>query len=186
MAALQGLSASSLAKLAGLDATAFNPSKRITRDSRLRWPSVETITKVSEATGVSLGEIVALAEGTQIRTRPMPVAHVISKDDAITLDEEMDKAEALSLEDPQAFVLVMDVDMSPKYRVGTRLVVSPNTPAAVGDVCAAMSATGRLHIGRVTAVRSKMLTIEGFNGEEPETFNRVNLEWFGRILWASE
>lgn len=46
-----GLSASGLARLAGLDATAFNKSKRVSKDGRERWPSTESVAKVLEATG---------------------------------------------------------------------------------------------------------------------------------------
>ena len=38
-----GLSASGLAKRAGLDPTTFNPSKRVGVDGRLRWPSTESL-----------------------------------------------------------------------------------------------------------------------------------------------
>src|SRR4051812_41741124 len=54
-----GLSASALAKLAGLDSTAFNPSKRISKDGRERWPSTESIAKILEATGESLENWIA-------------------------------------------------------------------------------------------------------------------------------
>ena len=56
------LSASGLAKLAGLDSTAFNKSKRLSADGRPRWPSTESLAKVMEATGASLDEFVALVE----------------------------------------------------------------------------------------------------------------------------
>ncbi|MEL6861954.1 MAG: helix-turn-helix transcriptional regulator, partial [Pseudomonadota bacterium] len=41
LAARSGLSTSGLARLAGLDATAFNKSKRQSKDGRLRWPTTE-------------------------------------------------------------------------------------------------------------------------------------------------
>ena len=41
LAARAGLSASGLAKKAGLDPTTFNKSKRITPEGRPRWPSTE-------------------------------------------------------------------------------------------------------------------------------------------------
>ncbi len=56
------LSASGLAKLAGLDSTAFNKSKRLSADGRPRWPSTESLAKIMEATGASLDEFVALVE----------------------------------------------------------------------------------------------------------------------------
>ena len=48
------LSASGLAKRAGLDSTAFNKSKRLSSDGRPRWPSTESLAKIIEATGASL------------------------------------------------------------------------------------------------------------------------------------
>ena len=57
------LSASGLAKRAGLDSTAFNKSKRLSSDGRPRWPSTESLAKIIEATGASLDELFALIEG---------------------------------------------------------------------------------------------------------------------------
>ena len=56
LAARHGLSPSALARKAGLDATAFNPSKRHgpDPDNRPRWPSTESIAKVLAATGETL------------------------------------------------------------------------------------------------------------------------------------
>ena len=61
------LSASGLAKRAGLDSTAFNQSKRLSADGRPRWPSTESIAKILAATGSSLDEFVALLDGSAQR-----------------------------------------------------------------------------------------------------------------------
>ncbi len=55
-----GLSASGLARRAGLDATSFNRSKRIGPDGRKRWPSTESISKVLTATGATLDDFMQL------------------------------------------------------------------------------------------------------------------------------
>ena len=60
LAARAGLSASGLAKRAGLDPTTFNKSKRITPDGRARWPSTESVSKSLTATGATLDQFVAL------------------------------------------------------------------------------------------------------------------------------
>ena len=51
LAARQGMTASGLARRAGLDATSFNPSKRFGPGDppRPRWPSTESVAKVLEA-----------------------------------------------------------------------------------------------------------------------------------------
>ena len=48
----RGLTPSGLAKLAGLDATAFNRSKRVKPDG-IRWPSTETVASVLAVTGIT-------------------------------------------------------------------------------------------------------------------------------------
>jgi phage repressor protein C with HTH and peptisase S24 domain len=62
LAARHGLSPSGLARKAGLDATAFNPSKRHGNDKRPRWPSTESISKVLTATGETLDAFVGPAQ----------------------------------------------------------------------------------------------------------------------------
>ncbi len=54
LAAQHGLTASGLARRAGLDPTSFNRSKRISRSGKPRWPSTESLAKILAATGASL------------------------------------------------------------------------------------------------------------------------------------
>src|SRR5471032_1455331 len=63
LAARNGLSPSGLAKLAGLDPTTFNKSKRGNTNAKLRWPSTESLSKVLAATGASLEDFVDLIGG---------------------------------------------------------------------------------------------------------------------------
>src|SRR5215210_98812 len=65
LAARHGYSPSGLAKAAGLDATAFNPSKRSNPDSgRERWPNMNSIAKVLAVTSTTF---VAFAEMVEHR-----------------------------------------------------------------------------------------------------------------------
>ncbi|MDR2098687.1 MAG: hypothetical protein LBO78_01520 [Rickettsiales bacterium] len=48
IARAHGLSTSGLALSVGLDATAFNPSKRAYPDGRLRWPSTGTVCRIMQ------------------------------------------------------------------------------------------------------------------------------------------
>ena len=63
LAEKHGLTASGLSRRAGLDATAFNVSKRITAAGRRRWPGTETVAKVLDATGETLEAFAALMRG---------------------------------------------------------------------------------------------------------------------------
>jgi 2-hydroxychromene-2-carboxylate isomerase len=65
LAERHGLTASGLARRAGLDPTAFNKSKRRGADGRDRWPSTESLAKVLDATGSSLDDFMSLVGGGQ-------------------------------------------------------------------------------------------------------------------------
>jgi phage repressor protein C with HTH and peptisase S24 domain len=69
LAEKHGLSVSGLARRGGLDATAFNPSKRTTREGRHRWPGTETLAKILNATGETLESFVALMRGEKTAAR---------------------------------------------------------------------------------------------------------------------
>src|ERR1700693_2221908 len=73
LAARAGLSASGLARRAGLDPTTFNKSKRITASGRARWPSTESISKALAATGTSIEAFVGLIHGTGTPARGVPL-----------------------------------------------------------------------------------------------------------------
>ena len=76
LASRHDMSPSGLAKLAGLDPTTFNKSKRGAANGKLRWPSTESLAKVLSATGVSLDDFVTLVnEGghAAIRVRMVPL-----------------------------------------------------------------------------------------------------------------
>src|ERR1044072_7391931 len=75
LAARHDLSASGLAKLAGLDPTTFNKSKRIAANGKERWPSTESVSKILSATGETLEGFVGLGmrEGARGAGRYVPV-----------------------------------------------------------------------------------------------------------------
>ena len=63
IAYINGISVSALAKKAGLDATAFNKSKRFYPSGKFRWPSTESICKVMRATDLSWEQFSKYLEG---------------------------------------------------------------------------------------------------------------------------
>ncbi len=48
-----GMSCSGLARACGMDATAFNKSKRISKYGKLHWPSFSTISKIANVANLS-------------------------------------------------------------------------------------------------------------------------------------
>jgi len=73
LARIHGLSTSALAKRAGLDATSFNKSKRVTASGRPRWPSSESLSKVLACTSTSLDEFTALITAGKQAARQDPL-----------------------------------------------------------------------------------------------------------------
>src|SRR5438552_10127254 len=75
LAARAGLSASGLAKKAGLDPTTFNKSKRITPDGRARWPSTESVAKSLAATGTPIEVFTQLIDdsGRAVAKKSVPL-----------------------------------------------------------------------------------------------------------------
>jgi phage repressor protein C with HTH and peptisase S24 domain len=59
LAAGTGFSPSGLARRSGLDPTTFNKSKRINPQGKPRWPPTESISKILEATGLTLSSMSA-------------------------------------------------------------------------------------------------------------------------------
>ncbi|MCX7350546.1 MAG: helix-turn-helix transcriptional regulator, partial [Alphaproteobacteria bacterium] len=71
-----GFSASGLAKKSGLDPTSFNPSKRNGPDGRPRWPTMESISRLLQASGASMEEFSDLLigrRGQPPRLRQIPL-----------------------------------------------------------------------------------------------------------------
>jgi phage repressor protein C with HTH and peptisase S24 domain len=51
---------SGLARMAGLDSTTFNKSKRTNHNGTLRWPSTYSLARVLDAAGIGLAEFAHL------------------------------------------------------------------------------------------------------------------------------
>jgi phage repressor protein C with HTH and peptisase S24 domain len=81
-----GLSASGLAKQAGLDPTTFNKSKRVTSDGRERWPSTESVARALDATSSSIDSFVQLI-GTAQTVRSVPLLGLAQAGSAGAFDD---------------------------------------------------------------------------------------------------
>ncbi len=65
LAARNKMTTSGLARHAGLDPTAFNPSKRVSKHGRWSWPSSETVARILAATDTSPETFVRLLRKAQ-------------------------------------------------------------------------------------------------------------------------
>src|SRR3954454_424196 len=143
LAGRYGLTASGLARKAGLDATTFNKSKRQTPDGRLRWPSTESVAKVLEATGASLDEFMSLISprDVQYTTRAIPLlgfaqagAGGFFDDGGFPAGRGWDEVDFPDLGESPIYALeVQGESMMPLYRAGDVLICSPGASLRRGD-----------------------------------------------------
>ncbi|MFD2182656.1 S24 family peptidase [Rhodoplanes azumiensis] len=196
LAARAGLSASGLAKRAGLDPTTFNKSKRITPDGRARWPSTESVAKSLAATGVTIDEFVRLiTEDGSNAEQAVPLIGFAEAgtggyfdDGGFPVGKGWDEIPFPAVEDEHAYALEISGDsMQPAYRDGTVIIVSPLAPIRRGDRVVVKTRDGEVMAKELRRKTAKTLELRSLN---PEHQDRVlaaeDVLWVARIVWASQ
>ncbi|MFN3212573.1 MAG: helix-turn-helix transcriptional regulator [Henriciella sp.] len=194
IATRNGLSPSGLAKLAGLDATAFNKSKRISKEGRPRWPSTESIARALMATGVDYVEFAVLVSGHSSLTMPVIEFPDASGDDlfsetGIPTSSRWDQAEFPSSEfDESCFALeIVGTGFEPAFRAGDRIIASRRTELRRHDRVIVKTTDRSLHLGAIARQTTQKLELRPLVGREPISSLETNqIDWVARILWASQ
>ena len=196
LAARAGLSPSGLARRAGLDATTFNKSKRITSDGRARWPSTESVAKSLAATGATLDQFVALiSDAARPPAEAVPLigfaeagAGGYFDDGGFPAGTGWDEIPFPAIDDKHAYALEVSGDsMQPAYRDGTVIVVSPGAPLRRGDRVVLKTRGGEVMAKELKCKAAKSLEVKSLNPEHPErTLAVKDVMWIARIIWASQ
>jgi phage repressor protein C with HTH and peptisase S24 domain len=196
LAARAGLSASGLAKKAGLDPTTFNKSKRITPDGRARWPSTESVAKSLAATGTSVETFIALiSETARPITQAVPLigfAEAGSRgyfdDGGFPVGKGWDEIAFPSVNDEHAYALeISGNSMEPAFRKGDVIVVSPAAPTRRGDRVVVKTKDGEVMVKQLARKTAKTIELHSLNPEHPaRTLSMSDVLWVARIMWASQ
>jgi phage repressor protein C with HTH and peptisase S24 domain len=203
LAAENGLSASGLARRAGLDPTTFNPSKRRMPDGRARWPSTESLAKVLDATGANLEGFAALISGAASLTsasRPSPGRRIpliglaqaggegFFDDGGFPVGGSWDEVSLPDIADPNAYALeISGSSMEPVYRDGDQVIVSPASPIRRGDRVVARTVRGEVMAKQLARRSARRIELLSLNPEYPSfNFDLAEVQWMHRILWASQ
>ncbi len=203
LARRQGVSVSALAKLAGLDATAFNVSKRVSKDGRERWPSTESISKILEATGESFdsflegtgsySQIAGFAEPFRLATVPLvglaqAGAGGFFDSAGFPVGQGWDEVALPSPDDTGIYALEITGDsMEPLYREGDRIVVSPTEQVRRGDRVVVKTRDGEVMAKILHRQTAKQIELRSVNpAYEPRILDVADVEWMARIIWASQ
>lgn len=192
-----GLSASGLARRAGLDATSFNRSKRTSPDGRERWPSTESISKVLGATGAGLDEFMRLIEPgdcaakTNIPLIGMTQAgagRVFTEDGMPTGGPGWEEVEFPDLSSEKVFALEVSGDsMLPLYRDGDVLVVSPTASVRKGDRVVVRTTGGEVTAKELKRRTAKTVELRALNPEHPDRIiPMAEIAWIARVMWARQ
>jgi phage repressor protein C with HTH and peptisase S24 domain len=190
------LSASGLAKRAGLDPTTFNKSKRITPDGRARWPSTESVAKSLAATGATLDQFVALiSEEVRPLGKSVPLISLTEAgaggrfdDNGFPSGEGWDAMPFPTVEDTHAYGLEIAGDsLLPTYRDGTRIIVSPAAPLRRGDRVIVKTRSGGVILRELKRKSAKTLELKSLDSEQVDgVLAAEEVLWVARIVWASQ
>lgn len=193
LAARAGLTASGLARRAGLDPTTFNKSKRITAAGRARWPSTESIAKALAATGTALETFVSLIDGGAARAGGLGIA---GPDDAAAPQARFQgrfpaadgcRQIAFPTLDHVCALQISGRAMAPAYSDGDIILVSPSAPLRRGDRVVVCTKAGEVLTKALKRKTAKAIELTSFDGVGADrTVAVAEIAWIGRILWASQ
>jgi phage repressor protein C with HTH and peptisase S24 domain len=206
LAESHGLSASGLARLAGLDPTSFNPSKRSTSDGRARWPSTETLAKIFHVTGEEFDRLPEFLRGkvanrgagprAKLSGNKIPLVGSAQAGTAGYFDDAGFPAGAgwemidfPKMEDPNVYALeVSGTSMEPVYRDGDILIVSPHAEnLRRGDRVVVKTKKGEVMAKQLNRLTQSQVTLKSLNDEfEDILVSREMVQWIARILWVSQ
>jgi phage repressor protein C with HTH and peptisase S24 domain len=210
LAEKHGLTASGLARRAGLDPTSFNKSKRRGADGRDRWPSTESLSKVLQATGASVEDFLSLVGGRPDAARgAMPDGAFPPQRGSIPLlgfaqagaggffdDGGFPAGQGWDVVDfpanPAAggnvYALEVQGDsMMPLYRDGDILIVEPGAQLRRGDRVVVKTRDGEVMAKVLSRQTPKAIDLVSLNPDHPNrTFAPTEIDWMARIVWASQ
>ena len=194
LATRAGLSASGLAKRAGLDPTTFNKSKRVTPEGRPRWPSTESIAKSLQATGVTLDSFVALisdrasAQAVPLIALTQASAGGYFDDGGLPSGKGWDEIAFPAVNDEHVYALEVTGDsMLPLYRDGTVIVVSPSAPIRRDDRVVLRTRDGEVMARELKRRTAKSIELRALGaGQAERTLAVDEVRWIARIMWASQ
>lgn len=210
LAERHGLTASGLARRAGLDPTSFNKSKRRGADGRDRWPSTESLSKVLQATGATVEDFLAAVGGKPGSSRgDLPEGAFPPQQGSIPLlgfaqagaggffdDGGFPAGQGWDMVDfpanPAAggnvYALEVQGDsMMPLYRDGDILIVEPGAQLRRGDRVVVKTRGGEVMAKVLSRQTQKAIDLVSLNPEHPNrSFTPEEIDWMARIIWASQ
>jgi phage repressor protein C with HTH and peptisase S24 domain len=196
LAAKHGLSASGLARRAGLDPTAFNKSKRKSPTGKPRWPSTESVAKCLAATGESLSGFLALIgerSGVAL-SRRLPTLGYAKAASAGAFDEAghptgkgWAETDPPGISDPDAFALrITGNTLAPAYRAGDVVVLSPEAEIRRGDRVIVKTRNGEILAKELVRQSAQKIELKSIGSGPSRTLAKSDVLWMARVQWVRQ
>ena len=189
-----GLTASALAKQAGLDATTFNKSKRLTPQGHARWPSTESIAKILAATNTTVDAFIALIpqdRGDALASLPfrMPGAGLADGFDkeGAPLGAGWDSLPIPGEESQGAFALALSGGaLGGLYREGDVVIASAAAARRKGDRILVIHPDDRVEAGFLQQETATSVHLKAGDGKDIPVIKRNAVRLVARILWLAQ
>jgi phage repressor protein C with HTH and peptisase S24 domain len=191
-----GMTASGLAKKAGLDPTTFNKSKRITPEGRPRWPSTESVAKALTAANTKVETFVKLiTDSGKVAISNVPLIGFTEAgtggyfdDGGFPVGKGWEDIAFPSVTDEHAYALEISGDsMKPVYRDGDIIVVSPGAPVRKSDRVVVKTKNGEVMVKELKRKTTKSVELKSLNSEHRDrTLPMSDVVWIARVVWASQ
>lgn len=195
LAARKGMTASGLARAAGLDPTTFNKSKRQAPDGKPRWPSTESITRALTAAETNWDEFAALLSGkSSAAGRAIPIVGMARAGADGFFDENgfpVGAGETVRFPDlgeDRVYALEIAGDsMEPTYRAGDVVIVQPGAAVRRGDRVVVRTRSGEVMAKVLGRKNEQTVELVSLNvAHKPRELAAEDIEWMARIVWASQ
>jgi phage repressor protein C with HTH and peptisase S24 domain len=167
------------------------------RDDKQRWPSIESMAKILEATGATLGELVSYvgdeSDGEAYRNVVLisfaqAGASEYFDDAGYPVGGSWDEIRFPGLADSHAYALEITGDsMEPAYREGDTVIISPEANTRRGDRVVVKTTDGEIMAKQLLRSSAIKIDLTSFNPEHKDRSILVkDIDWIAHIIWASQ
>lgn len=195
LAQAHSTSPSGLAKLAGLDPTTFNKSKRISGTGKDRWPSTESLSKVLSVLGLNIEDFAAFIAGHSHAKRTAPLIGLAQAgndgffdDSGFPIGAGWEEIDLPAGGSEGMYVLeISGQSMAPVFRHGEKVIVAPHCEIRRGDRVVVKTIEGEVLAKELKRMTETYIELHSVNAEyEGRLLARKDVAWIARIMWVSQ
>jgi len=189
------ISPSRLARDAGLDATSFNKSKRVTPAGKPRWPSTESISKVLKTVNMDFEDFACMAKNKGATGPAIPVIGLAQAGDEGFFDDagfpcggSWEDVRIPGELDENVYALEIAGDsMDPVLRAGDKVLVAPNAVVRRGDRVVVKTIDGEVMAKELHKQTAHKIELMSLNPEyDDRVLSKKDVQWMARIVWVSQ